>query len=107
MIEPRSRHVRQAPLTALTIPWWRSRRNPASAASPGAGSPAITSAGPLDSTLSTAISVPASLPAGVAGAALPSGSVTVISSSRRTVCYAVTTKPGPQNTPLEENRGRG
>jgi hypothetical protein len=36
----------------------------------------------------------------------PSGRVTVISSSRRMVCSAVTITPGRQNTPLDENRGR-
>ncbi len=56
----------------------------------------------LLSTLSTATSVPGSLPARVAGALVPSGRVTVISSSRRMVCSAVTMTPGRQNTPLEE-----
>ena len=37
---------------------------------------------------------------------LPSGNVTVMSSSRRSVCSAVTITPGRQKTPLEENRGR-
>src|ERR1051326_5706682 len=59
-----------------------------------------------DSTLSTAMSVPESAPARVAGTVLPSGSVTRISSSRRMVCSAVTTTPGFHSTPLEENRGR-
>ncbi len=52
------------------------------------------------------MSVPASLPTSVAAVFEPSGSVTVMSSSRRIVCSAVTTIPGFQNAPLDANWGR-
>ena len=60
----------------------------------------------VPSAFNTARSVPGSDPTSVAAAFLPSGSVTVISSSRRMVCSAVTITPGLQKTPLEENLGR-
>jgi len=84
--------VRHGPLTALTMPKVAlmpesSERPSASARLPGAGSSVAATAGaPGASTFNTAISVPGSLPASVAAALLPSGRVTVISSSRRTVC---------------------
>ena len=74
---------------------------------PGAGAPVVMpGVWSAASILRTAMSVPGSVPASVAGTFVPSGRVTVISSSRRMVCSAVTMTPGRQKTPLEENRGR-
>src|ERR1022692_246544 len=74
---------------------------------PGAGAVVVRPGACVPtSILRTARSVPGSVPASAAGTVAPSGRVTVISSSRRTVCSAVTIAPGRQNTPLDENRGR-
>ena len=73
---------------------------------PGTGSARAADPDPVQSVFRTARSVPGSVPTSVAGAFLPSGSVTLISSSRRIVCSAETMTPGLQKTPLEENRGR-
>ena len=58
------------------------------------------------STRKIARSVSASRPASVASTFVPSGSVTLISSSRRTAWSAVTMMFGRQSTPLEPSRWR-
>jgi hypothetical protein len=57
---------------------------------------AVSAAGSSSSAFRTARSVPGSLPARVAATLRPPGKVSVMSSSRWTLCAAVTTTPERQ-----------
>src|SRR6267154_3209310 len=108
--------ARHLPPVALTAPNAArappsSRRPSASTRLPGrstAGSPSSATGSDPGGMRSTARSVPRSRPTNVAGMRLPSGggSVTVMSSSCRTVPSVVTTTPSLQCTPVEGKRGR-
>src|SRR5258706_2470015 len=105
---------RHLPPVALTAP--NAARGPLSPVRPrartrcpgrsAAGSPSVAAGSWPVGMLSTARSVPGSRPLSWAGMRRPSGSVTVMFSSRRTVASVVTTTPSRQWTPVDGSRGR-
>src|SRR6266571_1857981 len=105
---------RHLPPVALTAP--KAARGPLSPVRPRArtrcpgrsavGSPSVAAGSCPVGMLSTARSVPVSRPFSWAGMRRPSGSVTVMFSSRWTVASVVTMTPSRQWTPLDGSRGR-